>query len=116
MASTLVLRGGTVIDGSGAAPLSADVAVRDGRVVAVGHRLAGDQSRDCAGHVVSPGFIDTHSHSDVKVLADPGMACRMGQQGRARALELYDIRATAKAVEKIYERVLYRSWAPELEC
>jgi N-acyl-D-amino-acid deacylase len=76
---TLVLRGGTVIDGSGGPRLSADVAVRDGSVVAVGHRLAGDESRDCAGHVVSPGFIDTHSHSDVKVLADPTLPMKVRQ-------------------------------------
>jgi len=77
--STLVLRGGTVVDGSGGPPLSADVAVRDGNVVAVGHRLAGDETRDCGGHVVSPGFIDTHSHSDVKVLADPTLPMKVRQ-------------------------------------
>ncbi len=79
MTRTLVLRGGTVVDGTGGPPLSADVAVRDGGVVAVGHRLAGDESRDCAGHVVSPGFIDTHSHSDVKVLADPALPMKVRQ-------------------------------------
>jgi glycosyltransferase involved in cell wall biosynthesis len=51
-----------------------------------------------------------------QMLTNPGLALRMGQQGRARALDLYDIRATARAVEKVYERVLYRSWAPELAC
>ncbi len=79
MTRTLVLRGGTVVDGTGGPPLSADVAVRDGCVVAVGHRLAGDESRDCAGHVVAPGFIDTHSHSDVKVLADPALPMKVRQ-------------------------------------
>src|SRR5207245_7769976 len=60
-------------------PLPADVAVRDGLVVAVGHHLAGDESRDCGGHVVAPGFIDTHSHSDVKVLADPTLPMKVRQ-------------------------------------
>ena len=79
MTSTLVLRGGTVIDGTGGPPLSADVAIQNGIVVAVGHRLAGDESRDCEGHVVSPGFIDTHSHSEVKVLADPTLPMKVRQ-------------------------------------
>jgi len=76
---TLVLRGGTVVDGTGGPPLSADVAVQDGAVVAVGHRLAGDHTLDCTGHVVSPGFIDTHSHSDVKVLADSSLPMKVRQ-------------------------------------
>ena len=79
MTSTLLLRGGTVVDGSGGPALSADVAVKDGTVVAVGHRLSGGESRDCAGHVVCPGFIDTHSHSDVKVLADPTLPMKVRQ-------------------------------------
>lgn len=69
-AVTLVLRGGTVVDGTGAAPVVADVLVAGDRVAAVGPGLAatapaGARVVDAAGLVVAPGFIDAHTHSDV---------------------------------------------------
>lgn len=63
----LVIRGGTVIDGTGGAPAPADVAISGGRIAAVG-ALAGAGTRheiDATGRVVAPGFIDVHSHSDL---------------------------------------------------
>ena len=75
--STLVLRGGTVVDGTGAAPRLADVLVRDGRIVAVGSISAAQAAHgidvDCRGLVVAPGFIDPHTHYDAQVLWDPGL-------------------------------------------
>ena len=66
----LLIRGGTVIDGTGGPARRADVAVRDGRIVAVGEVGTGSDARtiDASGRVVSPGFIDIHSHSDESVL------------------------------------------------
>lgn len=66
--SALVLRGGTVVDGTGAAPAVADVVVVGDRVLAVGPDLAvpaGARVLDVAGLVVAPGFVDLHTHSDV---------------------------------------------------
>jgi len=70
----LVLRGGTIHDGSGAAPVVGDVAVRAGRIVAVGKVTPGKVGRtiDCSGLVVAPGLIDLHTHSD-GTLAQPGV-------------------------------------------
>jgi N-acyl-D-amino-acid deacylase len=67
----IVLRGGTVIDGSDAEPRVADVGIREGMIVAVEARLAdGDMLIDCSRLVVCPGFIDLHTHSD-SALLDP---------------------------------------------
>ncbi|HEY1749716.1 MAG TPA: amidohydrolase family protein [Caulobacteraceae bacterium] len=61
----LVVRGGTVYDGEGGAPFEADVAVKDGRIAAVG-RIAGSGAEeiDARGQVVAPGFVDIHTHYD----------------------------------------------------
>jgi N-acyl-D-amino-acid deacylase len=75
----LVLAGGTLVDGSGAAPVRADVGIEGDHIVAVAPSLDGDERIDCRGHVVAPGFLDTHSHSDVKVLADPLLPMKLRQ-------------------------------------
>ena len=57
-----VFRGGQVVDGTGAPAAPGDVAVQDGRVVAVGTDLDGDEAVDCTGATVLPGLFDCHVH------------------------------------------------------
>jgi len=64
----LVIRGGTLLDGSGGEPYRADVGVRDGLIAAVGPRLGrGREEIDAAGLLVTPGFVDIHTHYDGQV-------------------------------------------------
>ena len=69
----LVIRNGTVIDGTGAPGRRADVAVDGDRIVAIGDVDATDAGRviDAEGKVVCPGFVDLHTHYDVQVMWDP---------------------------------------------
>ena len=73
MAWSLLLRGGTVVDGTGEPGRAADVAIEGERIAAVAPGLAGaaDRVLDVAGRVVAPGFIDMHSHSDLFYFACP---------------------------------------------
>jgi N-acyl-D-aspartate/D-glutamate deacylase len=74
MDGDLVIRGGTLIDGSGAPGRLADVAVRDGRIVAIDDALSGPTELDASGQVVAPGFIDIHTHYDAQVFWDPELS------------------------------------------
>lgn len=75
----LVLKNGTVVDGTGLPRFLADVGVEGSRIAAVGKDLQGRESIDCSGHVVAPGFIDCHSHSDIRVLAEPTLPMKLHQ-------------------------------------
>ena len=70
----LLIRGGTVIDGTKAPRFDADVAVLDGRIAAVGDLAGASAARtiDAEGLIVAPGFIDSHTHDDQALLSQPG--------------------------------------------
>lgn len=70
--SDLVIRGGTVIDGTGAPGRVADVEIRDGRIVAIGRSVGpADDVVDASAHIVTPGFIDGHTHLDAQMFWNP---------------------------------------------
>src|SRR5512143_1592250 len=76
MALDLVIRGGTIVDGSGAARYQGDVGIRDGRIVEIGRiRAAAERTIDADGMIVAPGFIDGHTHMDAQVAGDPIGSC-----------------------------------------
>jgi N-acyl-D-amino-acid deacylase len=69
-----VLRGADVIDGTGAARQRLDVAIAGGRIVGIGHELDDDFPEvDLTGLVLSPGFIDPHTHYDAQIFWDPDL-------------------------------------------
>jgi dihydroorotase-like cyclic amidohydrolase len=69
MAYDILIRGGLLLDGSGAGGKPADLAIRVGRIAAIGADLAGDATKviDAEGLAVAPGFIDIKTHSDLRV-------------------------------------------------
>ena len=109
MTEDLIIRGGTVIDGTGRSSFAADVAIRDGRIQAVGDDITAGGARviEAAGHVVAPGFIDIKTHSDwtlplmpqseskvhqgvtTEVIGHCGYSCAPALPGKAEALAQY---------------------------
>jgi len=73
VAFDLVIRGGTVYDGSGTPGRVADVAVEGGVIREIGPNLRGGRELDAAGCAVAPGFIDVHTHYDAQVFWDPAL-------------------------------------------
>src|SRR5918993_3104067 len=72
MAHDLVIRNGTVVDGTGSAPRRADVAIDGDRVVAAGTvDGSGRREIDADGRLVTPGFVDIHTHLDAQLAWDP---------------------------------------------
>jgi N-acyl-D-aspartate/D-glutamate deacylase len=73
----LVIRNGTVVDGSGLPRYRADIGISDGQIAAIG-KLGGQAAAeviDAEGHIVAPGFIDAHTHMDAQVFWDPLGTC-----------------------------------------
>jgi N-acyl-D-aspartate/D-glutamate deacylase len=73
MAYDLLINNGTVIDGSGLARYRADVAVKDGKIAAIGRMtgIAAKEVIDADGMIVAPGFVDGHTHMDAQIFWDP---------------------------------------------
>ena len=72
----IIIRGGTIYDGTGAPGVRADLAIEDGKITAIGD-LSGEQAAeelDAAGLAVAPGFINIHGHSDTAFLLDDSFA------------------------------------------
>ncbi len=75
----LVIRGATVYDGTGGPAREADIGLRGDRIAGLGEHLTGTALFDARGLAASPGFIDTHSHSDLKVLETPQLPPKLRQ-------------------------------------
>jgi len=75
MSNDVLIRGGTLIDGSGAAPRRADLRIRGGWIAEVGPGLRpqGEREIDASGAYVAPGFIDIHTHYDAMIWWDPAI-------------------------------------------
>lgn len=96
----LVLQGGRVIDPETGVDAVQDVAVTDGRLAAVGEQLRGRTELDVGGHVVSPGFIDLHSHGqdvpEQRLQALDGVTTALELEGGAHPVEASYRRAAAE--------------------
>ncbi len=76
MSYDLIIRGGTIVDGSGLPRYQADVGIEGGRITSIG-KVSGSAEEviDAEGHIVSPGFVDGHTHMDAQVFWDPIGTC-----------------------------------------
>ncbi len=77
----ILLRNGLILDGGGNEPYAADLAIRDGVIVAMGQLdgMAARQILDVTGKAVAPGFIDVHSHDDYACIRQPEMTAKISQ-------------------------------------
>jgi N-acyl-D-amino-acid deacylase len=73
LSTTVVIKGGSVVDGTGRPAVPADVLIAGGTVAEIGPGLVGEEVVDAAGCVVAPGFIDIHTHYDAQVSWDPAL-------------------------------------------
>ena len=76
MAYDLLIKNGTVVDGTGAPRVRADVAIKDGTIAEIGKVSGGAQRTIDAGElIVAPGFVDPHTHYDAQICWDPLLTC-----------------------------------------
>jgi predicted amidohydrolase YtcJ len=99
------LRGGTVLDGTGASPSVADVRIRDRHIEAIGIGLDEDNVVDCSGKILLPGLIDCHIHAVSTTLLD--QMRRLDRAGR-----LIQLPATSRLLPRLtpveFKQVHYR--------
>ena len=74
MQTEIAIRGGTLIDGSGAPGVRADLGIAGGRIVEIADRVRGEREIDASGRLVAPGFIDIHTHYDPQVIWDAALS------------------------------------------
>jgi len=76
-----ILKGGTIIDGTGGLPFRADIAIINNSIATVDpdNAMRSSEEIDCSGLMIAPGFIDTHSHSDLRVLKEPQLPMKIRQ-------------------------------------
>jgi len=79
MPADLAIRNARIIDGTGAPAFDGDVEVTDGRITSVGSAGSATREIDARGQVLSPGFVDTHSHDDAAFIRYPGMEFKLAQ-------------------------------------
>lgn len=77
----LILRGGTIVDGTGNEPYAADVGIHNGRITAIGdlQNASAPCTIEAVGLCVAPGFIDIHTHSDISLLYNPQQTSALAQ-------------------------------------
>ena len=110
MAWSLLIRGGSVIDGTGTAARRADVAIDGARIAAIAPELRGEAARviDATGHVVAPGFIDAHSHSDLFYFACPSAESKIRQ---GVTTEVVGMCSFSQAPLRVGSEDVVRGWA-----
>ncbi|MBM4393013.1 MAG: amidohydrolase family protein, partial [Deltaproteobacteria bacterium] len=114
MGLDLKIAGGSIVDGNGGAPFVADVGIREGRIVEIGKLGAARETIDAGGAVVTPGWVDIHTHYDGQASWDADLApsslhgvttCVMGNCGvgfaPARARDREVLIALMEGVEDI---------------